>query len=160
MATRSSVATLSPHVYAVADQAWRMIVSEKKDILRCQCGRALEGHRAAAPSSSTTQLGGVLAPPVHTLGPTTPSTSSTNGSGAPRQPTPALFTLSLHLRLVHSLSYCLTTCASICMRLHTRSTSDLRTLCHTGAASGRRPRVDRAISLGLRRMVRRAHCPT
>ena len=153
-----ALSVLPPHVHAVADQARRMIVSEKKDILRCQCGRALEGHRAAAVRPSW--VGCSRLPSIHWA---RLHLQHHQPMAQVRRDSPLqhyshfLFTSVLCTRFPIALqpahrSACACTRAAPLICVPSVTQVPLR---DDGLEL-----IVAAISLGLRRMVRRARCPT
>ena len=137
MATRSSVATLSPHVYAVADQAWRMIVSEKKDqssavsVVGRWKDTELLRHLRVRPS----WVGCSRLPSIHWA--RLHLQHNQRRAKVCRHSPLQHYSHSLSTSLcAHSHSCCFIICASICTRLHTRRTSDLRALLSHRCRSG------------------------
>ena len=123
-----ALGVLPPHVYAMADQAQRMIVSETNNQSSAVSVEGRWTDTELLLSSSTTQLGGVLSPPVHTLGPTTPSTSSTNEPRCAATAPPALFTACLHLPFARTRMAVALACIDLHAPAHAPHLSDLRAL--------------------------------
>ena len=118
---------LQPHVYAVADQAWRMLVSEKKHQSFVVWSSAGKTESCCAIVEYNPAGWGALASRPNT-GPDYPF--NINRRAHVRRHSPLQhYSHSLSTSLcAHSHSCCFIICASICTRLHTRCASDLRAL--------------------------------
>ena len=119
---------LLPHVYAAADQARRMIVSEKEDQPPWSVWKGTGKTQSCCAIVEYNQLGGALSCPVHTLGPTTPSTSSTNEPRCAATAPPALFTACLHLPFARTRMAVALACIDLHAPAHAPHLSDLRAL--------------------------------